>query len=87
MLVNNWFGCLKRFGVICTHIPKGLSTMGFNIIAMQISLYVNKEQKRMIDQLPRKVSFSELVRNHFSEILADYPECNEETNNAIKKVR
>ena len=39
---------------------------------VQTTLHVTAEQKMRIDRLPRGVSFSMLVRNHFDDILFEY---------------
>ena len=46
-------------------------------MARRITLYMTDQQGMQIDNLPRKVSFSELVRNKFDIIMEDYSEDDE----------
>ena len=45
---------------------------------VQISMHVNAKQRARIDKLPRGVKLSALFREHFDEVLVDYPEDKEE---------
>ena len=38
----------------------------------QTTVHLNEDQKARIDNLPRKVSFSQLVRNNFDYIMYDH---------------
>lgn len=48
------------------------------------TIYVNDDQRARIKNLPRDVSFSGLIRDHFDLILEDYTEKKEDV---IRKVR
>jgi hypothetical protein len=36
------------------------------------TLYLEDHQKEIVDGLPRGISFSKLVREHFNDIMEDY---------------